>query len=280
MTPAQTAHTDFIRYPTNRVVGTIGDADKAQAALRALLEAGFAEADIDILHGEQDLHRLDATGVEHGYLAQFQRTLIRVFDLEEFKNLIHHVEDIRAGRFVVMVLAKRRGQRMAAADILHKYGAEFVGFYGRWAWEELPAAPEGSPEAVPAAFARAWNNRDARALAALFDEDAEFVDVSGLVWRDRESIRKAHAKGLEGLVEESILSIDETRVKLLSPDIAVVHARLTVTGNAPRTMVASFVVHRAGERWLCTAAHSTEVTARVAAEVIENAGRLRSADYH
>ena len=31
----------FITYPTNRVVGTVGDADKARAAIDALLRAGF-----------------------------------------------------------------------------------------------------------------------------------------------------------------------------------------------------------------------------------------------
>src|SRR5690606_12170858 len=152
------------------------------------------------------LHRLDATGAEHGYLAQFQRTLIRVFDLEEFRNLIHHVEDIRAGRYVVMILAKRRLQRIVAADILHKCGATLVGFYGRWAWEEIPATPNESPETVPAYFAQAWNARDADALASLFDEDAEFVDGMGLCWHDRESIRKAHASGLQRLVGESVLA--------------------------------------------------------------------------
>ena len=64
--------------------------------------------------------------------------MIRALDLEEFKHLTHHVEDVRAGRFVIMVLTKRRAQRIVAADILHQYGAEFVGFYGRWACEKLP----------------------------------------------------------------------------------------------------------------------------------------------
>jgi hypothetical protein len=66
---------DFIPYPTDRVVGTIVDAKEAQAAIEGLLSAGFQTADIDILHGEKDLHRLDPTGAEHGFLAQFQRTL-------------------------------------------------------------------------------------------------------------------------------------------------------------------------------------------------------------
>ena len=48
---------DFIAYPTNRVVGTIVDPEHARAAIEALLHAGFARQDIDILHGEEDLHR-------------------------------------------------------------------------------------------------------------------------------------------------------------------------------------------------------------------------------
>src|SRR5947199_6460932 len=50
---------NFIAYPTNRVVGTIRDADHARAAIDALLQAGFARENIDILHNEEDLHRLD-----------------------------------------------------------------------------------------------------------------------------------------------------------------------------------------------------------------------------
>ena len=256
---------DYIGFPTNGVVGTVGDADKAKDAIDALLRAGFNHEDIDILHGEEDLHRLDPTGTEHGFLAQFHRTMIRTFDLEEFKHLTHHVDDVRAGRYVIMVLTKRRGHRIVAADILHHYGAEFVGFYGRWAWADLPAHPNQSPGDVPGLFARAWNARDPNALASLFDEDAEFVNVAGVCWHDRESIRKAHASRLNG--DKSMLAADGTKVKLLSPEVAVVHARMTVSGDgAPggvpasgsRTTIVSFVVHRAGERWLCASAHNTD----------------------
>ena len=247
---------DYIGYPTNRVVGTVGDANNARQAIDALLRAGFDEEDIDILHGEDDLHRLDPTGTEHGFLAQFHRTMLRTLELEEFKHLTHHVEDVRAGRYVIMVLTKRRGQRIVASDILHNSGAEFVGFYGRWAWEDLPAHPNISPADVPALYARAWNARDANALAALFDEDAEFVNVTGLCWHDRESIRKAHVSRL-GPGDTTVLATGETKVKLLSPEVAVVHSRMTL---GPRTTIASFVVHRAGERWLCAAVHNTDLT--------------------
>ncbi len=288
MKTASADRTDFISYPTNRVVGTVGDDSRAREAIDALLRAGFEREAIDILHDEKDLKRLDPTGSQHGFLAQFQRTLIRAFDLEEFKHLTHHVEDVRAGRFVIMVLTKRRVQRILAADILHQYGAEFVGFYGRWAWEGLPATAQRSPQDIPALFARAWNDRDADMLASLFDEDAEFVNVTGTRWHDRESIRKAHAYGLERIFDKSLLAIDELKVKLLSPDIAVVHARMTLSEQAPasavgqpepRTAIVSFVVHRIVDRWQCASAQTTDVIPNTETNVIDQAGVFGWANY-
>jgi uncharacterized protein (TIGR02246 family) len=279
---------NFISYPTNRVVGTVGDDGKAKAAIDALLRAGFDRETIDILHDEKDLERLDPTGADHGFFAQFQRTLIRALDLEEFKHLTHHVDDVRAGRFVIMVLAKRRAQRIVAADILHRHGAEFVEFYGRWACEELPATAQRSPEEIPALFARAWNDRDPDALALLFDEDAEFVNATGLCWHGRESIRKAHAYGLERKVNESLLAIDEVKVKLLSQGIAVVHARMTLSSQGaagavgqpgPRTTIVSFVVHRVVDRWQCASAHYTDVIPDAETHVIDEASVFGVADY-
>ena len=50
----------------------------------------------------------------------------------------------RAGRWVIMVLAPKREARTIAGDILSVHGAEFVGFYGRWAWEGLTKQRPGS----------------------------------------------------------------------------------------------------------------------------------------
>lgn len=258
MKPVSADRTAFIRYPTNRVVGTVGDAGKSRVAIDALLRAGFNREDIDLLHGEEGLRRLDETGAEHGFLAQFQRSLIRNFELEEFKQLTHHVEDVRAGRCIIMVLAKRREQRIVAGDILHQHGAEFVGFYGRWAWADVPPSHHMTPADVPAMFVRAWNARDLDSLASLFDGDADFVNETGLRWHGRESIRKGHADRLQGLADASMLAAGEPNVKLLLPEVAVVHAEMTVS-SPPRTTILSFVVHRVGERWLCASAHNTEV---------------------
>jgi hypothetical protein len=140
---------EFIAYPTNRVVGTIADPERARAAIEALMQVGFAQHDIDILHEEKDLHRPDSTGAAHRFLTQFQRTLTRKLTGdykhlrlgEEFVHLRHYIEDVRAGRYVIMVLAKKRDKREVAANILGAHGAEFIEYYGRWAWHSLEAHP-------------------------------------------------------------------------------------------------------------------------------------------
>jgi len=121
-------------------------------------------------------------------------------------------------------------------------------------------APIGRPEDVVVAFVEAWNQRDPDALAALFDDHAAFVNVTGLWWHTREEIRKAHAYGLTRIFKESVLTATDVRVKWLSDEIAVVHARMTLTGQSPvdeistprqRSNVMSFVVHRTTEGWSC-----------------------------
>jgi hypothetical protein len=129
---------DFVAYPTDRVVGTIADAPTARAAVEQLLAAGVNQEDIDILHGEEGLHRLDPDGVEHGFWAHFQRTVIRLAGpAEESVYLRRHVDDVREGRFVIMVLAEGRDRRELVAGILNNHGAEFVGFYGVFSWTSL-----------------------------------------------------------------------------------------------------------------------------------------------
>lgn len=287
---------DFIPYPTNRVVGTIDDAKSARAAIEALLEAGFERDDIDVLHGQDDLSRLDPSGEEHGFLAQFQRAVMRAIKPnEEYRHLARHVEDVNAGRFVVMVLARGRDQRLKAADVLSEHGAQFVGFYGRWAWSGLPPEAQTAggpvaerPEQIVSLFVEAWMARDADALAALFEEDAEFVNVAGLWWHDRAAIRKAHAYGLSRIFNESTLSVEETRLKELGPDAAVVHAKMRLAGQTPvadnerpgpRTTIFTFVVRRTGERWLCASAHNTDVVPAMETNIVSEDGTMRGASY-
>ncbi len=144
------------------------------------------------------------------------------------------------------------------------------------------------PDDVPVAFVAAWNARDPDAIAALFDEGAEFVNVTGLWWHDRAAIREAHAYGLTRIFPDSTLRLGGVRVKRLRDDVAVVHARMHLTGQTPaegvtrpgeRTTVFSFVVHRTPDGWSCASAQNTDVVPGMETNVIDEEGRLRGADY-
>ncbi|MEM1041403.1 MAG: SgcJ/EcaC family oxidoreductase [Bacteroidota bacterium] len=153
--------------------------------------------------------------------------------------------------------------------------------------------PEGSPpfdrpERLPELWALAWNRRDADALAALFDEDAEFVNVTGLWWHDREAIRKAHRYGLDVTFNASELTIRQVEVKRLRDDVAVVHARMRLTGQTPigtvehpgpRTTVFSFVLHRTDAGWRCASAQNTDVVPGKETHIVDDAGAFGSVDY-
>lgn len=148
--------------------------------------------------------------------------------------------------------------------------------------------PLDAPESIPIVFVEAWNNRDPDTLASIFDEDAEFVNVVGLWWHDRASIRKAHAYGLERIFNRSTLRLVTTRVKKLSEDIAVVHARMSLEGQTPidgvaspeaRSNIFSFVVHRGADGWRCASAQNTDIVPRMETNVMDEDGHLRPTNY-
>ncbi len=149
-------------------------------------------------------------------------------------------------------------------------------------------SPLDRPEAIAEVFVEAWARRDADGLAALFDTDAEFVNVTGLWWHDREAIRKAHAYGLAHIFDQSTLRIGALRVKHLAEDIAVVHARMILSGQTAtdgiaspgtRHSVFSFVVHKTDDGWRCASAHNTDVVPGMETNIVDADGRLRAVDY-
>ena len=114
------------------------------------------------------------------------------------------------------------------------------------------------------------------------------MNVTGLWWHDRVSIRNAHAYGLERIFNTSTLAVAETRIKQLSDEVAVVHARMTLSGQNPvgnikrpgaRTNVFSFVVHRVGDAWLYASAHNTDIVPEMETVVIGDDGTFHAANY-
>lgn len=131
----------------------------------------------------------------------------------------------------------------------------------------IPETPLKSPEAMPAAFATAWADRDGRALAGLFAEDADFVNVVGLWWEDREAIARAHDYALKSFFAKSRLAVGRVKLRRIGSDVAVVQARVVLTGQigrdgaeaGRRNTILTFVMERRADGWLCVAAQNTDI---------------------
>ncbi|MEM7642999.1 MAG: SgcJ/EcaC family oxidoreductase [Pseudomonadota bacterium] len=145
----------------------------------------------------------------------------------------------------------------------------------------MVAAPE---DFVPA-FIAAWMARDGTALAALFAEDADFVNVVGIWWEDRGAIAKAHSYALTSFFAKTRLAAGRVKVRDLG-DVAVVHARMGLSGQtapdgrtaAARTTILNFVLHRREGDWICVSAQNTDVTPGAETQLAEN-GTLSPKDY-
>jgi uncharacterized protein (TIGR02246 family) len=95
----------------------------------------------------------------------------------------------------------------------------------------LPARSQNSDAtALVASFMQAWNVADAKCLGALFAPDADLVTPTGVHSRGRAAIESfyasAFARGYAGSKGQG--EIMHTRA--LSPDIALIDARFSITG--------------------------------------------------
>lgn len=143
------------------------------------------------------------------------------------------------------------------------------------------------PEDIPRLFVRAWNARSADGIANLFEEQADFINVVGIWWENKEDIRKAHDYGLRVIFSQSEIKLGKVKVKFLSDDIAVMHARMRLIGQTPlqgkqpkmRHNLFIFIVRRLSERWLCLSAQNTDVVPGAETHIRDEDGNLLYADY-
>lgn len=143
------------------------------------------------------------------------------------------------------------------------------------------------PEDVPTLFVEAWNARPADRLASLFEEDADFVNVVGIWWQNREDIFKAHDYGLNVIFNESKLTAGKVKVKPTGADHAIVHARMRLSGQTDhgekagvRQTMFIFVLRKLREHWLCIAAQNTDIVAGAETNLRREDGSLSPVNYN
>ena len=130
-----------------------------------------------------------------------------------------------------------------------------------------PGEHGDAARAVSDGFVDAWNRHDMAAFAALYAENADFVNVLGLWLHGRAAIQEHHAAIHATRMKTSRLTALETEVRFLRPDVALVHVHWELTGQIaqdgaalpPRQGVLSHVVAKTGGKWLITSSQNTDI---------------------
>lgn len=123
-----------------------------------------------------------------------------------------------------------------------------------------------SGEAAARAFVDRWSAGDADGLGELFAEDADFVNVVGIWWRNRRAIRKAHEYGFRKIFRHAHLEVAELAVRELTPDIHIVHVVAALDGQTRpdggtagrRVAVLSMVARRGAQGFEIVSCHNTD----------------------
>jgi uncharacterized protein (TIGR02246 family) len=126
-----------------------------------------------------------------------------------------------------------------------------------------------TPQDLVHRLADAFNDKDADAFAALFTEDAEFVNVFGARMRGRAGIAEGDRRVFATTLVGSTLALEELDVLPLGDDVAVCHARwrrgrtadATPATLPPGEGIFTLVGRRDGDGWLLAAATNVAITA-------------------
>jgi len=129
---------DFIYYPTDKVVVIVDDPDDAEAAVSDLEVAGFTAEEIEVLTGEEGAHRIDPTGRKHGLVPRIVRSIQKLGNYES-DHVRRHEQELLAGHFGIGVTAKKEEDREKVRHILKSHNGHFINFYGTWAMQRLDA---------------------------------------------------------------------------------------------------------------------------------------------
>jgi uncharacterized protein (TIGR02246 family) len=121
------------------------------------------------------------------------------------------------------------------------------------------------PDALVDGFLRAFNTHDAKAFGSLFTEDADWVSVAGIRVKGRADIQTEHEKAFTTFFKSVTLQSTGTTVRLVRPDVAVVHFNWELTGQvdkdgkvaAPRRGIITIVAAKEEGQWRITAGQNT-----------------------
>lgn len=129
---------EFLEYPTNKIIGVFADWDHARAAIDQLSAGGFTKEQIGVLYGQEGARRLDASGGDHGMLAQISRFFQGFADMDD-KHTKRHEQELLAGHVLLYVDAADDAAREQTRAVMKGAGGYFINYYGKWFVENMEA---------------------------------------------------------------------------------------------------------------------------------------------
>jgi uncharacterized protein (TIGR02246 family) len=141
------------------------------------------------------------------------------------------------------------------------------------------AADEKAIRAIETRWEKAWNDQDVAAMTRDFAPDADAINLAGEWFQGRaafaQSLQELHSDKAKG----SVWQTQQTTVKFLTPDIAVVHVLVNSHGEhnpdgterPARRAILSRVEVKRGGKWLIVASQATSIVPRASALVRDSA---------
>ena len=110
-------------------------------------------------------------------------------------------------------------------------------------------------------YTAAWNSHDAKAMARIFAEDADFIGGSGGLMK-RDAFEKTAAAEHATVFRDHRLTTTVDQIRFLKADIAVVDGSYKAThnqstsGSKPFTGLFTLIIRKSSGKWLCVAMRS------------------------
>ena len=130
------------------------------------------------------------------------------------------------------------------------------------------ANDEQAVRKVLASFDEAFSRREADAVATLYTDDAEFVNVAGMLWRGRTEIRHGTAFVLANIFQNTTIQTDSVSIRFPTHDTAIAVIVQHTVGSfvlPDGTCISStnnrltYFLVKAGSRWLIAGGQNTEI---------------------
>ena len=130
------------------------------------------------------------------------------------------------------------------------------------------AAPtDAAPDlyALNDALTDRWDQADAQGYGDLFTDDVDYIPVTGVRYEGRDALVRSHQALFEGPLRGTTLQGRLLDVRLLAPDIALVHRVGSLRfpgvpdGVKPAETIQTMVVVERDGRWQITAFQNTDV---------------------